>query len=188
MSRARAKTTHTERQLLLVALLIATGLLLAGVFAPLLTIKKMVLWTNTLSVAGSLQALWQDGQFTLFVIIGLFSVALPIAKLGVLFRVVYRPPSKASATKKLVKLMHDLGRWAMLDVLVVAVLLVTLKLGALASVQIHMGLYLFAAAVVLIALITHWVAAHPPSPVRKSRRKARARAAPRAKKTASSRV
>ena len=54
----------------------------------------------------------------------------------------------------LLNLMHDYGRWAMLDVMVVAMLIVTVKLGAIASIQIHPGLYVFGAAVLLIMLIT----------------------------------
>lgn len=50
--------------------------------------------------------------------------------------------------------MHDYGRWAMLDVFVVAILIVTVKLGAIASVEVHPGLYVFGAAVLLIMIIT----------------------------------
>ena len=50
--------------------------------------------------------------------------------------------------------MHDYGRWAMLDVMVVAILIVTVKLGTIASLQIHFGLYIFGAAVLLIMMIT----------------------------------
>jgi paraquat-inducible protein A len=42
----------------------------------------------------------------------------------------------------------------MLDVMVVAMLIVTVKLGAIASIQIHPGLYVFGAAVLLIMLTT----------------------------------
>ncbi|MCG7946062.1 MAG: paraquat-inducible protein A, partial [Candidatus Thiodiazotropha taylori] len=55
------------------------------------------------------------------------------------------------------KWMHDFGRWAMLDVMVVAVMIVTVKLGVVAEVEIHSGLYLFGAAVLLIMYITHQV-------------------------------
>jgi paraquat-inducible protein A len=51
--------------------------------------------------------------------------------------------------------MHEYGRWGMLDVFVVAVLLVTVKLGAIASVKVHPGLYYFGAAVLLMMIITH---------------------------------
>jgi len=50
--------------------------------------------------------------------------------------------------------MHQYGKWSMLDVFVVAVLLATVKLGAVANVQLHYGLYLFAAAVILTMIVT----------------------------------
>ena len=59
--------------------------------------------------------------------------------------------------KRYLHLMHEYGRWAMLDVMVVAVLIVTVKLGAIASVQVHYGLFVFGTAVVLIMLITKQV-------------------------------
>ena len=58
--------------------------------------------------------------------------------------------------------MHDYGRWAMLDVMVVAILIVTVKLGAIASIQIHAGLYIFGTAVLLIMLITQQVVSMNP--------------------------
>jgi paraquat-inducible protein A len=42
----------------------------------------------------------------------------------------------------------------MLDVFVVAVLVVTVKLGTIAQVQIHYGLYAFCAAILLTLFIT----------------------------------
>ncbi len=42
----------------------------------------------------------------------------------------------------------------MLDVFVVAILVVTVKLGAVANVEMHYGLYFFAAAVLLTMFIT----------------------------------
>ena len=51
-------------------------------------------------------------------------------------------------------LMHNYGRWSMLDVFVVAILIVTVKLGAFADVEIEPGMYFFTSAVVLLMLIT----------------------------------
>ncbi|EGG94777.1 Paraquat-inducible protein A [gamma proteobacterium IMCC1989] len=50
--------------------------------------------------------------------------------------------------------MHDYGRWAMLDVMVVAVLIVASKLSVLASVEVHVGLYVFGLSVILVMLLT----------------------------------
>ncbi|MEM7376911.1 MAG: paraquat-inducible protein A [Pseudomonadota bacterium] len=175
MPTARRATPLWEVRLLQGTLLLATALLALGVFSPLLTVKKMVLWKNTLSVIGTLEALWGEGQYMLLTVIAVFSLVLPLVKLGVLYRVVFWPPRTAGVTRTWLTAMHNVGRWAMLDVLVVAVLLVALKLGALASVQLHDGLYLFTAAVILIAAITHRVATHPPTPSRKRTTKRRTR-------------
>ena len=49
----------------------------------------------------------------------------------------------------------------MLDVFVVALLLVSVKLGVVATVRLHYGIYLFAAAVLLIQGLSFWLARHP---------------------------
>lgn len=92
--------------------------------------------------------------------IGCFSVILPLAKILVLFNLLSPTTHHPEYRKKLLHLMHDYGRWAMLDVMVVALLIMSVKLGAIASIQVHSGLYIFAAAVILIMLITHQVVKH----------------------------
>ncbi|OQX45604.1 MAG: paraquat-inducible membrane protein A, partial [Candidatus Sedimenticola endophacoides] len=59
--------------------------------------------------------------------------------------------------------MHEYGRWSMLDVFVVALLVVSVKLDAIARVQIHYGLYAFSAAVLITMLVTARVARHAES-------------------------
>ena len=49
----------------------------------------------------------------------------------------------------------------MLDVFVVAILVVTVKLGAIASITVHFGIYLFTLAVLASMLLTHKIAAGP---------------------------
>ena len=50
-----------------------------------------------------------------------------------------------------------LGKWSMLDVFVVAVLIASVKLGSIASIEIHYGLYVFAASVILMMVATHLI-------------------------------
>jgi paraquat-inducible protein A len=101
--------------------------------------------------------LWLDGHIILFLLIAGFSIILPIAKIILLFNLLHPNTTQVYHRKKLLQLMHNYGRWAMLDVMVVAVLIVSVKLGAIASIQIHPGLYIFGSAVLLIMLITHQV-------------------------------
>lgn len=135
-------------------LLISTGLLLVGLFLPMLTITQFVVISNDFSVISGITELWKAGQYVLFVVIGCFSVLIPVAKITLLFKLLQRDDRPHPIKMKLLRLMHDYGRWAMLDVMVVAMLIVTVKMGAIASIQIHPGLYVFGAAVLLIMLTT----------------------------------
>ena len=79
---------------------------------------------------------------------------LPIIKLGVLFRILASPVNSSETLHRYLNLMHQYGKWSMLDVFVVALLVVAVKLGAVASVETHYGLYAFGIAVLLTIVIT----------------------------------
>jgi paraquat-inducible protein A len=148
--------TGTARWLLI--LLLATSLLLlAGFFMPMLTLTKFLIIANSFSIISGLEALYEQGQWLIFIAIGLFSVVLPLIKIGLLFLLLIHGEVRSPRYARLLKLMHDYGRWAMLDVMVVAVMIVTVKLGVVAQIEIHPGLYIFGAAVLLIMFITHRV-------------------------------
>lgn len=138
-------------------LLLTTLLLAAGFVTPMLTITKFMVINNSVSIVSGIWQLIQDGQILLFLIIATFSILLPIAKIILLFNLLHPNTTHPNRRKRLLHLMHDYGRWAMLDVMVVAVLIMTVKLGAIASIQVHSGLYIFGAAVLLIMFITQRV-------------------------------
>jgi len=133
---------------------LATALFVSGVFAPMMTISQLIVVSTSFSVFSGVVELFRNGQYLLFLIVTGFSILVPILKLWVLFRLTSKYVISGASLKRLLALMHEYGRWAMLDVLVVAVLIVTVKLGTIASIKIHYGLYLFGAAVLLIMLVT----------------------------------
>lgn len=128
--------------------------LCAGLFAPIITLEKFYFFENTVSIISGLLELLEEGQFLLFIIISLFSIVLPILKLLVLNKLLSPSLDGEHAFRKYLGWMHHYGKWSMLDVFVVAILIATVKLGAVANVQLHYGLYLFAAAVILTMLVT----------------------------------
>jgi len=136
------------------SLLLIGILLLVGLFSPIITLEKFYFFNNTVSIASGLVELVYEGQILLFIIILLFSVVLPIIKLLLLNLLLSPSIDDAANFKKYLMWMHRYGKWSMLDVFVVAVFLTTVKLGAVANVQLHYGLYLFAAAVLLTMLVT----------------------------------
>ena len=143
--------------ILMVLLIVAASLLIAGFMTPMMTITKLVFFSDSFSLLRGIYELFQSGHYFLFILVGGFSVVLPILKILLLFRVITYGAIESEKVNKLVHLMHEYGRWAMLDVMVVAILLVTVKLGAIASIEIHAGLYFFGLAVLLIMFITNMV-------------------------------
>jgi len=138
-------------------LLGATILLIGGIVAPMMTISKFVFVENSFSVLSGVLELFRNGQFLLFLVVTGFSIVVPLLKIGVLFTLMSDKVRRSNNLGRYLHLMHEYGRWAMLDVLVVAILIVAVKLGAIVSVEIHYGLFLFGAAVLLVMLVTQRV-------------------------------
>jgi len=143
-----------ESRILLVLLLITSCCLAVGLTTPVLTLEKFFIVENTFSIFSGLVQLINERKFFLFVVIFLFSVILPLVKLAVLFRLLISSDQNQATLHKYLQLMHQYGKWSMLDVFVVALLVVAVKLGAVASVETHYGLYAFGAAVLLTMVIT----------------------------------
>ena len=138
-------------------LVLSTILLLVGIFAPMMTLSKFVWIESKFSLyAGTLQ-LFTDGQYLLFIILLLFSILLPVVKLIVLFRFWHSESSSSSQLEHFMNWLSHYGKWSMLDVFVVALLLVIVKLGVLATVEVHYGIYMYAAAGLLIMLCTTFI-------------------------------
>ncbi|MET0092973.1 MAG: paraquat-inducible protein A [Sedimenticola sp.] len=147
-----------SEKLVLNFLLICAGLLLyIGLTAPMITIEKFIFISNSFSVTSGVMELYRNGETMLFLIIGIFSVVLPILKLLLLFMLINLLEKQSQRMKRYLHLMHDYGRWSMLDVFVVAVMVDSEKLDAIAKVYVHSGLYAFGAAVILTMLVTAWV-------------------------------
>jgi paraquat-inducible protein A len=148
-----ARTYPAEARRLKLVLLITCVFLGIGLVSPIITLKKFVVMETTFSVLGGVVELLKEGQVFLFLIITGFSVLLPMLKIGVLTRLLGAGQQTATLDRYL-HWMHLYGKWSMLDVFVVAVLVVAVKLGAIASVEMRYGLYAFAAAVLLTMCVT----------------------------------
>ena len=145
-----------NKSIFLLLLGLAAILLTIGLAAPIITFTKFMFIHNTFSILSACWNLLQQGQVFLFFIIFLFSVILPIIKLGLLTKLLLSPMLSKS-TKKLLEWIHRFGRWSMLDVFVVAILVVVVKLGAIGNVEKHYGLYAYAGAAILIMWLTHQI-------------------------------
>ena len=150
------KPSFTKIWLSLLTLL-AAFLLAIGLVAPIITFKKFIFIQNTFSILSGTWNLLLEGQLFLSAIIALFSILFPIFKLGLLTKLIFSTSPISTHTNKTLELIHRFGKWSMLDVFVVAILVVVVKLGAIADVEKHIGLYAYAASAILIMLLTNMV-------------------------------
>jgi paraquat-inducible protein A len=152
ISIARQYPQKARRLRLLIAL--SSLLLVMGLLSPIITLEKFVVIENTFSVLSGVIQLLKEGQWFLFLVVSAFSIVLPVLKLGVLYLLVgSRVPDKQRLHRYL-HWMHLYGKWSMLDVFVVAILVVAVKLGAIANVEMRYGLYAFAASVLITMYVT----------------------------------
>ena len=131
--------------------------LVIGVTAPLLTLQKLYFIENTISLISTIQTLYADQEWLLFSVITVFSLFVPVIKiisLSLVTNIEYQP---GSFLDKSLSFIETFGKWSMLDVFVVALLLVSVKLGALAKVEVHYGLYVFALSVILTMGLSYWI-------------------------------
>lgn len=141
-------------------LLAAGALLLYGLQAPILTLEKFYFFTNTVSLLSALQQLWREAEWGLFALIGAFSVVFPMLKLLMLLLIWNFDPAQGERHRRHLYWLTEYGKWSMLDVFVVALLVVSVKLGAMAEAHVEVGIYAFAASVILTMLLSAWIGRH----------------------------
>jgi paraquat-inducible protein A len=141
------------RQLIIPFLILLSAvLLMMGLSKPVLTVRK--LWeSNTFSILSGITTLWHEKYHGLAVLIFFFSIVFPIAKLASLL-VLWIIKLEEGQRKKIINFLEVFGKWSMLDVFVTAVLVVCVKLGALASAKAEIGIYFFGTSIVLAMIIS----------------------------------
>ena len=146
------------------ALLASLGLLFYGLQAPILTLEKFYFFSNTVSLLSALQQLATQAEWGLFALVGVFSVVFPILKSVILLLIWNFDPSHGERHRRHLRWLATYGKWSMLDVFVVALLVVSVKLGSLAEARVEIGIYAFAASVIMTMLLSAWIARHAVAP------------------------
>jgi len=102
---------------------------------------------NTSSILGGIWHLLTNNEILIGLLILFFSILFPISKMALLvYAWLVRNKTK---TAKIIQHIELVGKWAFLDVLVVAILVCVVKLGKLATVEVRYGLYFFILSVLL---------------------------------------
>lgn len=148
-----------RRFLLSLMIVGAATCLVLGVTLPVMKLTKLYVFSDEHSIASVIQALYLDGEFLLCMVIAVFSLLFPAFKIVYLLAAALAEPGHRTAHRMLT-MLEWLGKWSMLDVLVLALTIFYVKSTGLADATSLPGLYFFATAV-LLTMIAHGLVKPP---------------------------
>ena len=140
-----------------VALILAAVLLVLGLVVPILSVDRFFLFSSPFSIVDSLVALFNTEEYFLFAVIFCFTVLFPATKLGWAALLWARIDVDSRAFDRTVEILDTLGKWSMLDVMLLAVAVASIKFSLVGDAHANPGLYLFCAAIVLAMGGSYWL-------------------------------
>jgi len=133
-------------------LLSAVVLVVVGWLAPAMSISKFFIFDESVSLATGLRALVGQGEYGLAALIVVFAMVLPICRIGLIYALWRFQPIDDRLLSRKVRFVESLGKWSMLDVFVMALVVAALNISLIADVHMHWGVYSLAAGVLLSML------------------------------------
>lgn len=138
------------------ALLITAAILyIPANLLPIMTINSLGQGDPSTIMAGVIQ-LVQHGMYPIAAVVFIASILVPTFKLvGIgllLFSVQRHQPLSAKQRIVMYRFIEFIGRWSMLDIFVIAILVAVVNFGRLASVEANLGAAAFASVVILTML------------------------------------
>ena len=134
-----------------VLLMLAPLCLGLGLVLPLVRFEKLYFFADSPSLLGIILSLWRDGNGTLSVLVGLFSVVFPVVKLvGLMAEWIV---AGREGTGKLSRLLPLLSKWSMMDVMLVAIVIFAAKTSGLAQAFTQPGLWFYTASALIAGVL-----------------------------------
>jgi paraquat-inducible protein A len=126
----------------------------ANVF-PTLTVS-LIGSTQTDTVFDGVVVLWRSGMWPLALIVMGASLVIPLVKIVALLFLVLSigMPTRRRERMRLYRLIEGIGRWSMLDVYVISLIVAVINLGALSGARAEIGALAFAAVVIVTIAAT----------------------------------
>lgn len=135
-----------------------------GLALPVLETTRLWVFKSSYSLLDTVQALLDEGELALGLLIALFSLITPAVKACAVIALHLR--AAGSGAGALARWVERLGKWSLTDVLVVA-LLIVLASGTGLDIAAQAGLWFFAASAVLLMIASDLVVRDlEPSPIR----------------------
>lgn len=108
---------------------------------------------NSSTIWGGIVSLAESGSLAIAIIVFLASMLIPFVKLVILFYLTsFTRQKNPKFNTKLYHMVESIGRWSMLDIFLLAVLVAIMKLGPWTAVEPGIGSLLFAIVVIFTML------------------------------------
>jgi paraquat-inducible protein A len=130
-------------------LVLAAGLLAAGLFLPAVTVRKMFVLSREYSLAEAVFAFAGAGDWFLFAVTFAFTIAFPVAKTLTCLALWFAVPRAGGRAARLAEALAAMSKWSMLDVFMIALVVLVVDGQLLSSADVHVGVIAFSAAVLL---------------------------------------
>ena len=140
---------------ILPTLLLALAALLLGVSLPVVEVTNLAVFANRFSIAEAAWQLLVDEQYLLGAVIAIFSVVFPAGKILAAAILYVRLVGSGVAPETWIGRLEFFGRWSSADVLLVAIAIVVAKSTGIADARMQIGLWFFAASIVLTGVAVH---------------------------------
>jgi len=134
-------------------MILAFGILIYSYTRPFMEIDEFFFFSSDYSLVESIKGLWQTQLHGLAVLITIFSIVFPIFKLLAMASIWFLPFTDEKR-EKLCYWLGILGKWSMLDVFVVAILVVLIKAQAFMDAKPEEGIFIFATAIILSLILS----------------------------------
>lgn len=134
-------------------LLGSVALLLAGWLLPVMTVETLFIFEDEVSILAACYRLLENGDILLFSVVTIFTILFPTAKLVLAYLALRRINRAGPGLLRAIQWIETVGKWSMLDVFVVALVVVVIKMSAVSDISIEPGLYVFIAAVAASMLV-----------------------------------
>jgi paraquat-inducible protein A len=141
-----------------VALTVAAAFLyLPANLLPIMTVESLSEGSETNTIVGGVILFWNTGAYPVAVIIFIASVAIPILKIFAILSLCFaaRANRRPVAATRIYRMTEIVGRWSMVDIFVVAILVSIVQLGSLMSIKPGPAALAFAGVVILTMLAAH---------------------------------
>ena len=130
-------------------LITALACLIAGLTLPIMEVSNFWIFHGTYSILDGIIVLLEQGDILIAVVIIAFSILVPALKIMALLGLWQRIRQGKHISSRLPALLDGMGKWSMLDVFVVALIVFTAKASTFADATVAPAVVPFIASIVL---------------------------------------